>query len=138
VIKVKYSSVDSRGGKWRSFKTLAGARKYAQHWIGKNPEMGATYAVSGDGVGKIVAEGVKLRDLFGEEPVKYVVVNENALCYRIDGSIFHGVLAGSVLRGGPDPLAGQISVAPSDAVRPATLADFDQFRVSPKGHLTKP
>lgn len=67
MIKVRYSSFDSRRGKWRSFKTLRGARKYAQHWIGKHPEMGSTYAVSGDGIGKIEAEGVELRKLFGDE-----------------------------------------------------------------------
>ncbi|MBT1509376.1 hypothetical protein KIP88_02580 [Bradyrhizobium sp. SRL28] len=66
---------------------------------------------------------------------KYIVVNENALCYRIEGSIFHGVLAGSVLLGGPDPMTGTIVVAPSDTVRPATVADFAFFRVSPKGHI---
>ena len=70
MIKVRYSSFDSRKGKWRSFKTLRGARKYAQHWIGKYPEMGSTYAVSGDGIGKIEAEGVKLAELFGDEPSK--------------------------------------------------------------------
>jgi hypothetical protein len=67
VIKVKYSSVDSRGGKWRSFKTLQRARVFAQHWIGKYPEIGSTYAVSGDGIGKIEVKGAKLADLFGDE-----------------------------------------------------------------------
>lgn len=67
VIKVRYSSVDSRGGKWRSFKTLKRARIFAQHWIGKYPEIGSTYAVSGDGIGKIEVQGAKLADLFGDE-----------------------------------------------------------------------
>lgn len=67
MIKVKYSSVDSRNGKWRSFKTLKRARKFAQYWIGQNPEIGASYAVSGDGIGKIEAKGVALADLFGDE-----------------------------------------------------------------------
>ena len=66
MIKVKYSSVD-RFSKTRSFKTLKGARNFAQHWVGKHPEIGSTYAVSGDGVGKITAEGVALAELFGDE-----------------------------------------------------------------------
>jgi hypothetical protein len=66
VIKVKYSSVDG-GRKSRSFKTLKGARHFAQYWIGKNPEIGSIYAVSGDGIGKIEASGVALADLFGDE-----------------------------------------------------------------------
>lgn len=70
MIKVKYSSVDSRGGKWRSFKTLKRARVFAQHWIGTHPEIGSTYAVSGDGIGKIEAQGVALADLFGDEKVQ--------------------------------------------------------------------
>jgi len=67
VIKVKYSSVDSRMGKWRSFKTLQRARKFAQFWIGENPEIGSTYAVSGDGIGKIEVKGATLAELFGKE-----------------------------------------------------------------------
>lgn len=68
MIKVKYISIDSSGrGQWKTFKTLKGARKFAQYWVGKHPELGSTYAVSGDGVGKIVAEGVALKDLFGDD-----------------------------------------------------------------------
>jgi hypothetical protein len=67
VIKVKYSNVDGPGGKWRSFKTLGRARVFAQYWVGKNPEIGSTCAVSGDGIGKIEVQGAKLADLFGDE-----------------------------------------------------------------------
>jgi hypothetical protein len=66
---------------------------------------------------------------------KYFVLNENALCYRIEGTIFSGVLASSVIRGGPDPLCGMIYVGGGDTTRPATLEDFAAYRVSPKGHL---
>ena len=67
MIKVKYSSVDGRGGNWRSFKTLGRARVFAQYWVGKNPEIGSTCAVSGDGIGKIEVQGAKLADLFGDQ-----------------------------------------------------------------------
>jgi hypothetical protein len=67
VIKIRYSAVDGFN-KLKSFKTLKGARKYAQEMVGKYPSFGSYYAVSDDGVGKIeVIEGVKLRDLFGDE-----------------------------------------------------------------------
>lgn len=66
-MKITYSSID-RVRVTRTFKTLKGARKFAQSWVGKNPEMGSTYAVSGDGIGKITADGVALADLFGDEP----------------------------------------------------------------------
>jgi hypothetical protein len=70
VIKLRYSSVDGCG-KQKSFKSLKGARKYAQEMVGKNPEMGSRYAVSGDGIGKIVViEGAALAELFGDLPVK--------------------------------------------------------------------
>ena len=62
-IKVRYSSID-RFGKSRKFKTLAGARKFAHDWIGAHPEIGSTYAVSGDGIGKITCSGCTLRELF--------------------------------------------------------------------------
>lgn len=67
---------------------------------------------------------------------KYFVLNENTLCYRIDGSFMVGVLAGSVLRGGHDPKNGCTVVGELDTIRPATVADFDFFRVSSAGHLT--
>lgn len=67
MIKVTYSTID-RFRKTRTFKTLTGARKFAQNWVGKTPEIGSTYAVSGDGVGKITVEGATLANLFGNEP----------------------------------------------------------------------
>ena len=68
MIKIQYSAIDGFS-KRKSFKTLAGARKYAQKMVGKNPSFGSYYAVSDDGIGKIVVLGVsvKLRDLFGDE-----------------------------------------------------------------------
>ena len=62
-ITVSYSSID-HFRKTRKFKTLEGARKFAQKMIGPTPEMGSGYAVSGDGVGKILARGVSLYSLF--------------------------------------------------------------------------
>jgi hypothetical protein len=68
VIKIRYSVVDGFN-KVKSFKTLKGARKYAQEMLGKYPSFGSYYAVSDDGIGKIEVLGVgcKLRDLFGDE-----------------------------------------------------------------------
>jgi hypothetical protein len=67
-MKVTYQSCDG-SRKTKTFKDLAAAREFAQYWIGKNPEMGSRYAISGDGIGKITAEGVELRALFGDLPV---------------------------------------------------------------------
>ena len=66
MITVFYSSIDGYREK-RSFKTLAGARKYAQHRVGKSPEIGSYYAVSGDGVGKVTVDGVPFTHLFGDD-----------------------------------------------------------------------
>lgn len=62
-ITVYYESLD-RCSKTRKFKTLAGAQRFAQKWVGKHPEIGTTYAVSGDGIGKITVVGASLADLF--------------------------------------------------------------------------
>ncbi len=64
-----------------------------------------------------------------KEVSKYIVVNENTLCYRVEGSKFPGVLAGSVVRGGHDPKNGAIILSPSDVIRDATLEDFKEYRV---------
>lgn len=72
-ITISYTAVDGFK-EARSFKTLAGARRYAHQRVGANPEMGTYYAVSGDGVGKVTVLGsVKLDDLFPAQ------VLENAL-----------------------------------------------------------
>lgn len=63
VIRVRYTSID-RWTSVKAYKTLSGARKFAQLWVGQHPEIGTTYAVSGDGIGKISVEGCTLADLF--------------------------------------------------------------------------
>ena len=62
-ITVYYRSVD-RFSQSRTFKTLAGAQKYAAKWVGETPDMGLGYAVSFDGVGRIMVKGAPLADLF--------------------------------------------------------------------------
>lgn len=67
---------------------------------------------------------------------RYYVLNEHTLCYTICGSPeLLGVLAGSVIRGGHDWKNGPVSAGGSDTLRPATLEDFEAYRVSPKGHI---
>ncbi len=63
MIKVRYSAVDGFT-QTRKFKTLAGAQKFASDRVGKTPEIGTRYAVSGDGIGKVVATGATLAELF--------------------------------------------------------------------------
>jgi hypothetical protein len=62
--KVRYSSLDGYRQS-RSFKTLEGARKYAQKWVGEHPDTSwnYNYAVSSDGVGKVTAN-VPMATLF--------------------------------------------------------------------------
>lgn len=68
-IIVRYSSIDSYGrSKRRVFKTLATARRYAQKWVGRHPDLGSSYAISGDGVGKITVSGdATLTELFADD-----------------------------------------------------------------------
>lgn len=62
-IKITYRACDGYS-KSKTFKTLASAQKYAQRQIGEHPEMGGTYAVSGDGIGTIRVQGATLREIF--------------------------------------------------------------------------
>lgn len=66
MIKVRYSSCDGFSVT-RRFKTLAGAQRFAQEYVGTHPEIGATYAASGDGIGVIRASGASMSELFPEE-----------------------------------------------------------------------
>ena len=64
-IRVRYSSID-RFSQSRSFKTVESARKYAEKWVGPNPDMSVNYnyAVSPDGMGKVTAN-ISMETLFG-------------------------------------------------------------------------
>jgi hypothetical protein len=64
---------------------------------------------------------------------RYVVLDENTLGYLIpEMPGYVGVLAGSVLKGGRDPMNGPALISPGlTKVRQATLDDFKSFRVMP-------
>ncbi len=63
-MKITYQAVDGYRVT-KSFKTLAGAQRFAHKWVGASPGLGVGYAVSDDGIGTIwPREGVTLRQLF--------------------------------------------------------------------------
>ena len=62
-IALRYLATDCASRR-QTFKTLKGAQAFAHKWVGATPEIGSTYAVSGDGVGRITWEGCTARDLF--------------------------------------------------------------------------
>ena len=65
----------------------------------------------------------------------YVVLNEHTLGIVVSSNIME-VLSGPVLKGGHDPFKGPVFINPeTDQLRPATLADFAEYRVCPRGHL---
>jgi len=65
-IRIVYSSVD--GARiTKQFKTVAGAKAFASKMIGNHPDVGSGYAISDDGVGKIVVTGITLAELFPSE-----------------------------------------------------------------------
>lgn len=65
MIKLYYTSVDGYRQQ-ETCKDLQHAREWAHYWIGAHPEIGSSYAVSGDGIGKITCSGCTLRELFPE------------------------------------------------------------------------
>ena len=63
-IRLSYKAVDG-ASVYRTFATVEGARSFAQKWVGETPELGSYYAVSGDGVGKLMIDGpVTWKELF--------------------------------------------------------------------------
>lgn len=63
VIKVVYDSIDGVH-KEETFPTLEEAQEYAWKWVGRYPGLGSFYAVSDDGVARIMVRGATLRELF--------------------------------------------------------------------------
>jgi hypothetical protein len=67
------------------------------------------------------------------ERTRYVVMDGHTLGYLIpEMPNYVGVLAGSVLKGGPDSMQGTALIVPGHTqVRQAELEDFTNFRVMP-------
>lgn len=79
-----------------------------------------------------VGEGCSSRNLkVLEVSSRYVVMDEHTLGYLDETSPWlMGVLAGSVLKGGYNPLNGPVSIVPGHTrLRQATEADFAAYRV---------
>lgn len=69
------------------------------------------------------------------EPGTYIVMNGNTLGIVHPNNMVD-VLAGQILKGGPNPLNGPVIFTSGiDHARLATQEDFDQFRVCARGHL---
>lgn len=81
-IKVKYRAVDGFS-KSRRFKTLKGANAFAVKWVGATPTLGSNYAVSDDGVGKVMVEGCSLSELFGKTFDQLSEAEQNAELGRV-------------------------------------------------------
>jgi hypothetical protein len=65
----------------------------------------------------------------------YIVLNEHTLGVVVSPNTMQ-VLSGPVLKGGHDPFKGPVFINPeTDHLRTATLADFAEYRVCPRGHL---
>lgn len=62
-ISIIYESIDGCN-KVRHCETLAGARAWAMYWVGECPDLGSYYAVSADGIGKVMVNGCSIHDIF--------------------------------------------------------------------------
>ena len=66
----------------------------------------------------------------------FFVLNGHTLGYvYLDRPSYFGVLHGDIKRGGRDWRNGPVILTRGDELVPATRADFDLYRVDPKGHL---
>ena len=67
---------------------------------------------------------------------KYYVLNGHTFGHinPLYPKIF-GVLQGDIFKNGHDWKNGPVTIVPSDKLEPATLANFERFRVCPKGHI---
>jgi hypothetical protein len=61
-IKVRYSSVDGFR-KTYTYATVEGAKKKMADLLGQYYDIGPSYAVSGDGIGKVQLEGATFEEL---------------------------------------------------------------------------
>lgn len=65
-ISITYEAIDGVS-KRRVFKKLAAARNFAHKWVGEHPDVsGLGYAVSYDGIGRVIWYGCSAEELFPE------------------------------------------------------------------------
>lgn len=62
-VQITYESCDGFIAN-QNFNTIEEAQAYCWNWIGEAPTFGRGYAISDDGVGKIVVRGCSLQELF--------------------------------------------------------------------------
>ena len=65
MIEILYKSCDGVRLR-RKFKTLKGAQRFAQLYVGPHPEIGTRYAVSPEGIGIVYVAGATLDEIFPE------------------------------------------------------------------------
>jgi hypothetical protein len=90
MIKVRYSSIDGHG-RLAKFKTLNGASRFARKWIGDHPDIGRSYAVSDDGIGKITVSGATLAELFPATVAPVITEQRIAGCATGNWHVTKGV-----------------------------------------------
>lgn len=67
---------------------------------------------------------------------QYVVLGEHTLGYiHAKQPDYLAVLAGKPQLGGHNPMNGQVFLGGDPDIRPATVVDFEFFRVCPLGHI---
>lgn len=84
MIKLRFTTLDGIK-KTKSFKTLAGARKAAWKWVGKDADLGGYYAVSADGVVVMTIEGCSLQELFANEEPETFDPGVHYFMIKVDG-----------------------------------------------------
>lgn len=86
----------------------------------------------------LVASARRQRVIGLDRGTRYLVCDENTLCYQVQGDVLVGILAGKLAdKGilGRSWRDGTTSLSTFQTVRPATVEDFHAFRVNPKGHI---
>lgn len=69
------------------------------------------------------------------QEVEYFVYEEKDLVYKFVDRPFYLVLASLILKGSIHRSGDSIHVPNPEALRPATIEDFETFRVCHKGHI---
>lgn len=74
LIRMYYSTIDGVNIH-KACETIEEARSWAMTWVGEHPEIGSYYAISGDGIGKVMVDDCSIRDIFPENAVYVFIVH---------------------------------------------------------------
>lgn len=136
-IVVTYSAVDG-ARKVKTCKTLTVAQTFAATMVGETPDIGRSYAMSWDGVGKVSVTGCTLSDLFPTETPEATAPVIPATVAVAPPTFAEKMRAAKLAKAAKLALASGVPLVPETAPAPLVMVPAIASEVQPVATVTLP